>query len=376
MVEVVDRFLDFSLSLDDQKPMCEMVACHTLATWFLDAFNAIGYLWPNGAKGSGKTKLLHVVSEMAYLGEVILAASSVPCLRDWADYGATLCYDEAENLDGNHADPDKLSLLLSGNRRGSTMAVKELVGDKWVTRHVNTYCPRLFSAIRLPGETLESRSIVIPLVRSADKDKANSDALNPLHWPCDRKSLIDNLWSLALGCLAKMPAYEDHVNRESELMGRALEPWRPILAVAKWLDDQGVDGLYSRMVKLFVGYQEERKEIVHDNFTTMVIEALHQVHQVHQVDGGGYFVVSSRTIAEIIMESSETTENPEENRESTVMRVGKVLKQLRFKNEGQPKRGKPREWRVYESSLESAIASHGLLHGSSTANRGPRTIAR
>jgi hypothetical protein len=193
MVGVVDRFLDFSLSLDDQKPMCEMVACHTLATWFLDAFNAIGYLWPNGAKGSGRTKLLHVVSEMGYLGEVILAGSSVPCLRDWADYGAILCYDEAQNLDGKNADPDKLSLLLSGNRRGSTMAVKELVGDKWVTRHVNTYCPRLFSAIHLPGETLESRSIVIPLVRSADKDKANSDALNPLHWPCDRKALIDGL---------------------------------------------------------------------------------------------------------------------------------------------------------------------------------------
>jgi hypothetical protein len=100
---------------------------------------------------------------------------------------------------------------------------------------------------------------VIPLVRSADKDKANSDVLNPLHWPCDRKSLIDELWSLALASLAQMPAYEDHVNRESEFMGRALEPWRPILAVAKWLDDQGVDGLYSRMVKLLVGYQEERK---------------------------------------------------------------------------------------------------------------------
>jgi hypothetical protein len=227
MVGVVDRFLDFSLSLDEQKPMCEMVACQSLATWFLDAFNVIGYLWPNGAKGSGKTKLLYVVSEMGYLGEVILAGSSVPCLRDWADYGATLCYDEAENLDAKNADPDKLSLLLSGNRRGSTMTVKELVGDKWVMRHLNTYCPRLFSAIRLPGETLESRSIVIPLVRSADKDKANSDALNPLHWPCDHKSLIDDLWSLALTCLAKMPAYEDHVNRESELMGRALEPWRP-----------------------------------------------------------------------------------------------------------------------------------------------------
>jgi hypothetical protein len=93
-----------------------------------------------------------------------------------------------------------------------------------------------------------------------------------------------------------------------------------------------------------------------------VLEAVHHVHHVHQGDGGGYFRTSSRTIAEIIMESSEATENIEETRASLVKRVGKVLKPLRFKNEGQPKRGKPREWRIYESALESAIAPHGLLH--------------
>ena len=101
-------------------------------------------------------------------------------LRDLADYGATLCFDEAERLDSKNADPEKLALLLSGNRRGSTMAVKELNGEKrWVTRHVSTYCPRLFSAIRLPGETLESRSIIVPLVRSADPVKGEHRSAEP-----------------------------------------------------------------------------------------------------------------------------------------------------------------------------------------------------
>src|SRR5919109_1507138 len=73
LVKVNDHFLDFDRSLADQKTMCEMLGCQELATWFLDAFNVIGYVWPNGEKGSGKTKLENLVAETSYLGEVILA---------------------------------------------------------------------------------------------------------------------------------------------------------------------------------------------------------------------------------------------------------------------------------------------------------------
>ena len=284
LVTINDYFLDFDRSLAEQRTMCEMLACQELATWFLDAFNVIGYLWPNGEKGSGKTKLENVVAETSYLGEVILASSTMAVLRDLADYGATLCFDEAERLDSKNADPEKLALLLSGNRRGSTMAVKELNGEKrWVTRHVSTYCPRLFSAIRLPGETLESRSIIVPLVKSADKAKGNTEVMNPKHWPSPRPALIDDLWALALANLAQLPDYEDVVNDEVSLSGRILEPWRPILSVAKWLQDQGVDELYTRMHNLAISYQTDKKMIVRDDFTSKLIEALHNLHNLHNL---------------------------------------------------------------------------------------------
>jgi hypothetical protein len=52
---VVNRFIDFNRSLADQESMADMVACYILAGWFLDAFNVIGNLWPNGDRGCGKT---------------------------------------------------------------------------------------------------------------------------------------------------------------------------------------------------------------------------------------------------------------------------------------------------------------------------------
>src|SRR5262249_23779517 len=96
LVSVVDHFLDFNRSLATQATLCELVACYVLATWLLDAFNVIGYLWPNGERGCGKTIFLHVVAELAYLGELILSGSSYACLRDQADYGASLAFDDAE----------------------------------------------------------------------------------------------------------------------------------------------------------------------------------------------------------------------------------------------------------------------------------------
>ena len=67
VVDTVDRFLDFNKSLADQRTMAELVGCYIMATWLLDAFNVIGFLWPNGDRGSGKTQLLVVIAEWPIL---------------------------------------------------------------------------------------------------------------------------------------------------------------------------------------------------------------------------------------------------------------------------------------------------------------------
>jgi hypothetical protein len=67
IVDVVDRFISFDGSLAEQRTMCELVACYILSTWFLDSFDVIGYLWPYGPPGCGKTQLLTVIAELSGL---------------------------------------------------------------------------------------------------------------------------------------------------------------------------------------------------------------------------------------------------------------------------------------------------------------------
>jgi len=59
------------------------------------------------------------------------------------------------------------------------------------------------------------------------------------------------------------------------LLGRDLEPWRAILAVALWLQElQGVAGVFDRLLKLSQSYQDERPNLEYANTTRLAIIAL------------------------------------------------------------------------------------------------------
>jgi hypothetical protein len=296
--------------------------------------------------------LLILLSELGFLGQFILAGGSFAALRDLADYGALLCFDDAENLsDPKSTDPEKRTLLLAGNRRGSTVPVKEQAPDgTWRTRHVHTYCPRAFSAIRLPDSVLASRTITIPLIRSGDKKRANADPLEYDLWPHDRQTLIDDLWGLATARLHELSAYERRVNNESELTGRNLEPWRAILAVSLWLEDNGVSGLSGRMQKLSTGYQSERADFESGDLTRLVISAISAIFAISAILSDT--PLSTKQITDKAKEMAEEDETGIDPEKINSKRVGWILKRLRLKKDGRQDGKRGWQWMIKTADVE------------------------
>jgi hypothetical protein len=222
VVQVYNHFLDFHRSVDAQPTMCRLSACQSLMTWFADAFTVLPYPWPNSpAPGSGKTKWGHCWTKTSYLGYLTSASGSFAALRDLADMGATILFDDAEGLADPKADPDKQALILAGNRKGVSIPVKEAGPDgRWHTRWLNAYCPRGFTALRLPFPALQSRSIVVPLVASADAERANRDPENPDDWPVDQRALRDDLWAFALFLQSKAATIWTELSKETSMFGR------------------------------------------------------------------------------------------------------------------------------------------------------------
>jgi hypothetical protein len=277
-----------------------------------------------------------------------------------ADYGATLAFDDAEGvMDVRRTDPDKRALLLAGNRRGATVTVKEPEGDRWVTRHVNTFCPRLFSAIRLPDEVLGSRTIIVPLVRSGDPQRAKANVFAPEDWPCEHRRLVDDLWALGLAHLRELPEQDRLAASKVELMGRNLDPWRPILAVAHWLQEgHDVLGLFDRMKKLTAGYQSERGEYEEADATRVLFRAL--LRLTENAEAGKDVEVFPKAIAEQMNAIAKEEDLSEPDKSFTnARRVGWILKRQRFhRPKGHNERGRP--WLVKRQEIEALATAYGV----------------
>jgi hypothetical protein len=363
VVSVVDAFMDFGRSFGSQGDLCELTASYVIATYLLDAFNVVGYLWPNGDKGSGKTNYLSVVTELAYLGQLVLAGGTYASLRDLADYGATLAFDDAEGvMDLKRTDPDKRALLLAGNRRGATVTVKELSAEKvWVTRHVNTFCPRLFSAIRLPDGVLASRTITLPLVRSADPNRAKASPSDPDVWPCDRRQLVDDLWAVGLAHLPELKQYDARAAAQVSLSGRDLEPWRAMLAVALWLQDRhGVPDLFRRVEGLMLAYQRERGDFEATHDTRVLFKALLELTTL--ATRKKVIVFSPKELAEQMNQLAREDDLVEGGERFTSPRkVGWLLKQQRFRRGG--RRAKGKLWQASRQEIVSLAKAYGVTTG-------------
>jgi len=380
VVAVFDHFIDFRQSFAKQDVMCELSACFSLQSWFLDGFTLIGYPWWNGERGSGKSQAGVCLANTSYLGMVLLSSGSFAAFRDLADYGATIVFDDAENIsDSRKADPEKRELALAGNRRDTMIVLKvpNAIGKGWSNRWVHAYCSRSFTSINPPDAVLGSRSVTMPLVRTADPRRANRDPADLQRWPCDWRQLQDDLWTTGLALLTEMKQIWAELDDETEIMGREFEPFRPVLAVARLLERHGVDGLEQRMRSAMWAYQGEKQDMGATDRAAQVLRAV--LLQVTGKDASDVSDVSDNSdvwferIEEIRVQAtplSETIkkmgeENGFETEWATANAVGWQLKALRFEKWRDPKTEKRGRARTIDiESFKALCIAYGILRPS------------
>jgi len=265
--------------------------------------------------------------------------------------------------------------------------MKELGPDKLRhTRHLNAFCPRLFSAIRLPDNVLASRSIVIPLIRTADRQRTDADPLDYEAWPHDHRQLMDDLWALALAHLPTLHEYERAVNDKARLAGRTLEPWRAILAVALWLErhdpqnrlrritqrlrddgytlDTTENGLWERLEGLSVRYQTERSDLETADLTVLVIRTLciwttHKITQaIRRGDNPSSFVVTTDEVVKFAKAIAERDEGDPTS--ITHRQIGRALGRMRLAPIPRPGGQGSRRWKFTLDDLARWNAAYGL----------------
>lgn len=220
-------------------------AAYTLSTYLLAAMPAVGYLWLTGLPGSGKTTVLVIIARTAFLPLMASASSTLAAIRAHADGGGTLLYDNWDTIQGkDDATRAVRSFWEIGYTPGGrvTLMVPNSTGRGWETAMTNVYANRAATAVAEPPDALDSRSIKPLMFRTDDASKGALSPWDDATWPVAPHDLIQHCWMVALFHLADAARIVRTItSAETNLTNRDLQVWRPVLTVARMVDDANGD---------------------------------------------------------------------------------------------------------------------------------------
>ena len=160
--DVLEEYMDL------EKSHYSLVALWIMGTYLHKQFPAYPYLFFNAMKGSGKTRLLKIISNLAKDGKVAGSMTEAVLFRTAKD--STLCIDEFEGMNAKGNENLKL-LLNAGYKKGTKVQrlikKKTLEGESQVIEEFEVYCPIAMANIRGMENVLGDRCISLILEKSS-----------------------------------------------------------------------------------------------------------------------------------------------------------------------------------------------------------------
>lgn len=286
------------------------IAFWALHTYCLDAFYVSPFLTLSSPeKRCGKTTLLSLVERMVL--RPLLASNITPSavFRSIEHWHPTLLIDEGDTF--LRGDNDELrGILNSGHTRSSAYVIRT-VGDDHTPARFSTWAPKVIALIGKLPDTLEDRSVIVPMKRKAPGEKVTKlrldrlEALSDIPRKCARWA-EDSHHAIRAGD-PPMPA---------GLNDRAEDNWRPLMALAVVVGNEWPETLATAIRSITPTDSEP------DNLS---VELLRDLRAVFHKDGGRHMATISILNALYKIEDSPWDEL-NRGREMTDRQLAKLLR--------------------------------------------------
>jgi len=238
----VKRFFEFE---NDEDYL--IITLWIINTAFYHIFNATPYLFIQGPKGSGKTKLLLFITTIAPFGLLSTNISVASLFRSINVYRTTVGIDENERLnDVNERTFEIRSILLGGYKSGLfAHRVEDKNGGFKEVVEYDVYSPKVLANIAGFETTLLDRGIFIHMIKARDESVLNAEISPTDEFLISLRSLLFNLY------LDHAAEIYDLVNDgiETGLSGRQNELWKPLIVLGAFFERYGVNNLKARIVE-------------------------------------------------------------------------------------------------------------------------------
>jgi hypothetical protein len=342
MVAAFERFLE--IHEDARQGTLETLALWVVSTYLAEQFEVIAYLAITGPKGSGKSRTMHCLNQVAFRSHLVANPTAAVLFRHIHVNGGTVIVDEAENL--QNADPTSglHQTLLTSNTRG--MSVPRCEGEDNTPTNFQVYAPKAFISIAEPNEPLLDRAIHFRMFR-ADKGSPKA-VLHPKSarhrrlWQRLRDGLNTMVLTYAKDFL-ELPDAETVV--PSGLNPRTMETWAPLLQIAAVLEGLGVAGLLERMQAFARGHGQAAE------VNTVPVEHETLLRAFVSLRATGKATTSSAVLARAYAEGMDAQVRMPDKA------VGNVLACYGLKHGAGRKR---REWVATDGHLARIQAAYGI----------------
>lgn len=162
----INKILKEYMDMDEE--YYSLISLWIIGTYFHKQFSSYPYLFFNAMKGSGKTRILKIISSLSKNGKVVGSMTEAVLFRTASS--RTLCIDEIESI--NAKGQENLRLLLnSAYKKG--LDVERMRKNKEGGQEVETfpvYCPIAMANIWGMENVLADRCISVIIEKSSKKE--------------------------------------------------------------------------------------------------------------------------------------------------------------------------------------------------------------
>ncbi|MFA5723665.1 MAG: hypothetical protein WC979_05385 [Candidatus Pacearchaeota archaeon] len=214
-----------------------------IGTYLHQSFSAYPIFEKRGLSGTAKSKGMLVSSFISLNGtDIMINPSESTLFRITEELRPTKYIDEAEKLfkftkEGMEAD-NRVELINASYTRNGVVPRQEKIGNRFITKWYHVYSPTMISSINgLYGAT-ENRAITQIMTKSPDDDirgeRDPENDINDIKW----ENIRNKCYVWALNNCKKIK--EEYLNFciESKLKKRDLQIWKPLLVIAKVIDEK------------------------------------------------------------------------------------------------------------------------------------------
>jgi hypothetical protein len=239
----IEALLRAYLHLEDAR-LYTLVALWVVGTYLYTMFSHFGYLFLHSRQPrSGKTRVLEIVSHLAFEATSPLNAPTPATIREYAAEGRTIQLDTLERWKGKskEAFSAAMELLDAGFRNGGVVVKMVPVGQGvWRRESFQIFAPYAMAGIRRESlsDTALDRSFVVEMHRKAVRVRKRRYNFHSCETEC--KLVREDLYFWALQHARQVASVYESAELEVNvcrlgLNDRAADIWKPLFAVAQVL---------------------------------------------------------------------------------------------------------------------------------------------